>query len=221
MTRVARIVVPDVPHHVTQRGVRRQTTFHEPADYQAYLSMLAGACRRSGTRVWAYCLMPNHVHFVMVPSVPDGLRAALGAVHRQHAENINRRFGWQGHLWQARFYSCPMDERHLLAAVRYVECNPVRAGLTRTAAEWPWSSARAHLCGRDDELVEVTPMRQRIADWSTYLAESSSGEFLENVSRHTRSGRPLGAGEFVQSLENRLGRTLAPRPAGRKRKENR
>lgn len=216
MTRVARIVVPDIPHHVTQRGVQRQTTFHQPADYQAYLSMIAGACQRAGTRVWAYCLMPNHVHFVMVPSTPDGLRASLSAVHRKHAENINRRYGWQGHLWQARFYSCPMDEGHLIAAVRYVECNPVRAGLTRNAAEWPWSSARAHLCGRDDGFVEVAPMRQRVADWSAYLAEGSSGEFLETVSQHTRTGRPLGAQEFVRALEDRLQRPLALRPAGRK-----
>lgn len=216
MTRAARIVVPDIPHHVTQRGVRRQATFHETADYQAYLSLLAGACQKAGTRVWAYCLMPNHVHFVMVPSDADGLRAALSAVHRRHAETINRRFGWQGHLWQARFYSCPMDEGHLHAAVRYVEMNPVRAGLTRSAEEWPWSSARAHLRGRDDGLVEVAPMLQRIADWSQYLAEASPCGFLETVSRHTRTGRPLGAKEFVQDLEGRLQRALALRSAGRK-----
>lgn len=221
MTRMARVVVLGLPHHVTQRGTRRQTTFFEPADYRAYLSLLAVACRRAETRVWAYCLMPNHVHFVMVPSSHDGLRAALSDAHRRYAEAVNRRFGWRGHLWQERFYSFPMDEGHLHAAVRYVERNPVAAGLTRTAAEWPWSSARAHLAGRDDELVEVGPMLQRVGDWATYLEKVLSEEQLETISRHTRSGRPLGSKVFVADLERRLQRILAPRPSGRKPIERR
>ncbi len=216
MSRIARVVVAGLPHHVTQRGNRRQTTFFEPSDYRTYLSMLAVACRRAGTRVWAYCLMPNHVHLVLVPSAEDGLRAPLSGTHRRYAEGINRRFGWRGHLWQERFHSFPMDEGYLLATVRYVERNPVAARLTRTAAQWPWSSARAHLAGRDDELVEVGPMLERINDWAAYLAQTPGSETLEVIARHTRTGRPLGEGEFVAHLERRLQRPLAPQRRGRK-----
>jgi len=216
MARMARVVVPGLPHHVTQRGNRRQTTFFEPADYVAYLSWLAAACKQYGTSVWAYCLMPNHVHFVMVPSTSDGLRATLSNVHRRYEENVNHRFGWRGHLWQERFYSCPLDEGHLHAAVRYVERNPISAGLVGTATEWPWSSARAHLAGQDDRLVKVAAMLQRVDDWTTYLATALSDTQLDAISRHTRTGRPLGCKAFVNDLERQLRRDLAPKSRGRK-----
>ncbi|MEQ8661485.1 MAG: transposase [Gammaproteobacteria bacterium] len=216
MGRMARVVMPDVPHHVVQRGNRRQPTFFGAADYRAYLRLVACACARTATRVWAYCLMPNHVHLVMVPSVEDGLRAALSDAHRRYALRINERFDWRGHLWQERFHSFPMDEEHLLAAVRYVERNPVTAKLTRTAAQWPWSSARAHLAGRDDALVEVAPMLGRVGDWGAYLREAPGKEAMEAIVRHTRTGRPLGSADFVATLEQRLQRTLAPRRRGRR-----
>ncbi|MGE0487040.1 MAG: transposase [Gammaproteobacteria bacterium] len=216
MSRMARVVVPGLPHHVTQRGARRKETFFGPADYAEYLSLIARACKRCGTRVWAYCLMPNHVHFVMVPSTEEGLRAALGDPHRRYAASVNERFGWQGHLWQDRFHSFPMDEAHLLAAVRYIERNPVAAGLTRTADEWPWSSAHAHLAARDDDLVEVAPMLERIADWSGYLETPTADAERDAISRHSRSGRPLGGKMFVAELERHLLRRLTPLPSGRK-----
>ncbi|MGR8921136.1 MAG: transposase [Gammaproteobacteria bacterium] len=219
MARIARVVVPGTPHHVTQRGNRRQTTFFGAADYRKYLELVAVGCRKAETRVWAYCLMPNHVHLVMVPSTEDGLRVALGDAHRRYAQRVNGRFGWRGHLWQERFYSFPMDEAHLRATVRYVERNPVAAKLTQTAAEWPWSSARAHLAGRDDQLVEAGPMLQLVADWSSYLAEIPAAETLDTIARHTRTGRPLGSKDFVERLERRLGRPLAPQRRGRKRQK--
>lgn len=218
MARMPRVVVPLCPHHVTQRGSRRQPTFFRDDDYRVYLRLMAERCRRAGTRVWAYCLMPNHVHLVMVPSHQDGLRAALGEAHRRYSRIVNLRMDWQGHLWQERFHSVPVDERHLLAAVRYVERNPVAARLCAHPRDWPWSSAPAHLQGRDDVLVEVGPMLSRVSDWGAYLAGPGDEDIGARLSRHARTGRPLGDARFVERLERITGRVLTPRPSGRRPK---
>jgi putative transposase len=202
---------------VTQRGNRRQVVFFRDEDYRAYIAMLAKACRLAQTEVWAYCLMPNHVHFILVPSDTDGLRAVFGEAHRRYTRRINVREGWCGHLWQARFYSFPMDEAHLLAAVRYVELNPVRAGLVRRAEGWPWSSATAHLAGADDALVRVGPMLERVAQWREYLEGPGSAEQTDALRRHTRNGRPLGAARFIDVAERISGRVLRAGKPGRKR----
>ena len=148
MARLARLVVPGLPHHVTQRGNRRQQTFFCEEDYAAYLELMAEWCAKRGVEIWAYCLMPNHVHLVAVPQSKDGLRRAIGEAHRRYTRRINFREKWRGYLWQGRFASFVMDEPYLLAAARYVELNPLRANLVADAAEWPWSSAGAHLWRR-------------------------------------------------------------------------
>ena len=125
MARLARIVVPGMPHHITQRGNRRQQTFFNSDDYSVYIDLMAQWCREQGVRIWAYCLMPNHVHLVAVPSSEGGLRRAIGEAHRRYTRRVNFREGWRGHLWQGRFASFVMDESYLLAAARYVELNPV------------------------------------------------------------------------------------------------
>lgn len=214
MPRISRIVVPHYPHHVTQRGNRRQQTFFTSSDYEHYIRLLSKFCEKAGTQIWAYCLMPNHVHIVMVPSHEDGLRAALAEAHRRYTLAINSRNEWRGHLWQERFYSFPMDETHLLAAVRYVERNPVAARLCRHPQDWPWSSAAAHLRGRDDMLVDVQPMLSRITDWERYLSDDADVEIERRICEHSRTGRPLGDDPFVRTLEKITGRVLARRRPG-------
>ncbi len=218
MARMARVVVPFYPHHVTQRGNRRQRTFFGDDDYVTYLELMSEFCRKAGTRVWAYCLMPNHVHLVMVPSRVDGLRAALGEAHRRYTRAVNSREKWRGHLWQERFHSFPMDEAYLLATVRYVERNPVAARLCRHAEDWPWSSAAAHLRARDDGLVEVRPMLSRVDDWTTYLSNGGDDGIGVHISTNSRTGRPLGNARFVHTIERITSRVLACRPPGRKKK---
>ena len=169
----------------------------------------------SGTDVWAYCLMPNHVHLVMVPDNEDGLRSALGEAHRRYTRHINFREGWRGHLWQERFHSFPMDEEYLRATVRYVELNPVKARLCRRPQDWRWSSAAAHIAGVDDWLMKVSPMLERIDNWMLYLSnEDTSNDDL--VALHTRTGRQLCSENFVKQLENICGVALARRKPGRK-----
>jgi len=218
MARLARVVVPGVPHHVTQRGNRRQETFFNEEDYAAYLTLLGEWCGRCGVEVWAYCLMPNHVHLIVVPDSEDGLRRGLGEAHRRYTRRINFREGWRGHLWQGRFASFAMDERYLLRAARYVELNPVRAKLCRAPWRWRWSSAAAHVAGRDDGLVRVRPLLERVKDWREFLTEALEAQEIELLRRHERTGRPLGASAFLDRIERTLGRIVRPAKRGRKPK---
>ena len=137
MARIARVVAPGVPHHVTQRVNRRQQTFFCDDDSRAYLELMAQWCSRCAVEMWAYCLMPNHVHLVAVPESEDGLRRGIGEAHRRYTRRINFRERWRGHLWQGRFASYAMEERYLLAAARYIEMNPVRAGLVDALGSIP------------------------------------------------------------------------------------
>ena len=219
MARFPRVVVPGLPHHVTQRGARRMQVFFTRDDYRSYALILARLARRYALDIWAYCLMPNHVHLVAVPSTEDGLAKPLGQAHRAYAREINSRNQWTGHLWQERFASFPMDEPHLMAAIRYVLLNPVRSGLAPSATDWPHSSARAHVLGEADPLVNPRPAAERIENWRLYL-ENRSNKETEAFRRHSRIGRPLGSESFVDRLEKLSGRRLRPRRVGRKPKGN-
>ncbi len=215
MPGVARLVMPGLPHHVTQRGNRRQQTFFCDDDYAAYIELMAHWCHERGVRVWAYCLMPNHVHLIVVPSSEEALARAIGEAHRRYTRRINFREKWRGYLWQGRFASFVMDEAYLLAAVRYVELNPVRASLVLDAADWRWSSATAHLSGRDDALVQVAPLMAMVPDWRGFLNSAMPEEELRNLREHARTGYPLGHTTFVERLERTVGRSLRPGKPGR------
>jgi putative transposase len=216
MARIARIVVPFVPHHVTQRGNRRQTVFFGEDDYLAYLALLTEHARKAGVRVWAWCLMPNHVHLMLAPPTPEALRAALAEAHRRYSRRVNFREGWRGYLWQGRFASCPMDEAHALAAARYIELNPVRARLAAAPEAWRWSSARAHLTGESDGLTEPGALGVAAGAWRDFLAAGLDDGMLETIRSGERTGRPLGDAAFVARIESATGRDLARRKPGPK-----
>lgn len=216
MPRIARIIAPGIPHHVTQRGNRRMETFFRDEDYQAYLALMAEWCRKCNVAIWAYCLMPNHVHLIAVPETEEGLRLAIGEAHRRYSAMINRRQKWTGHLWQGRFSSFPMDETYLLAAVKYIEMNPVRANLVPDPYSWQWSSARAHAAGQDDMLVKVAPLLEMVGAWKQFLSDANE-EDADKIRGHERTGRALGGDTFLDSLEFSLQRIVKPRKAGRKK----
>jgi len=216
---MARIVVPDLPHHVTQRGNRRQDVFFDDHDRRRYLLLLLEYSQKHLLEIWAYCLMTNHVHFVAVPRAADSLAATFKPVDMRYTQHVNRRLHGTGHLWQGRFYSCPLDDEHLWEAVRYVERNPVRAGLVKRAERYPWSSAAVHIGRRKDPLVTgdlVT--RGVVEDWSAWLRQADDEEVLKRLRMRTRTGRPAGDAAFVARLEDESGRFLAPRKGGRPRK---
>ena len=216
MPRQARVVIPGAPHHVTQRGNRRQQTFFRDADYLTYLHLAAEAFSEAGVEVWAYCLMPNHVHLIAAPSEPAALAAAVGATHLRYTRQINGRERWTGYLWQGRFASFPMDEDYLLTCARYVGLNPVRAGLTERAIDWPWSSVRAHVEGRVDPLLTPGPLAERLRpNLARFFEADVDDEARRKLRRASTTGRPLGAAEWVKALERTTGRVLAAPPMGR------
>ncbi len=217
MGQMARVVAPGHPHHVIQRGNRRQPTFFCQEDYRVYSELMDQWCRELHVEVWAYCLMTNHVHLVAVPDSREGLAKAVGEAHRRYTRHVNFREGWRGHLWQGRFKSYPLDESYLLAAVRYIELNPVRARLVEDPAAYPWSSAAAHLGCRDDPLVETSPLSQMVTDWREFLESGIGEDDVELLRLHERTGRPLGSDDFLARLEGELGRVLRRQKPGRKR----
>lgn len=208
MPKFSRVVVPEYPHHVTQRGSRRQQVFFCEEDYQAYTELVAQAKAGADAEIWAYCLMPNHVHLVVVPHRGDSLARLCRNAHSKYAYRVNKRENWQGHLWQERFHSFPMDEEHLLATVRYVEMNPVRAGLCQSPMDWPWSSVHAHQQGENDLLVNVIPMLRRVDNWSAYLDVDEMPAKLDKLRKHSRTGRPAGNEDFLRELGNVTGRSF-------------
>ena len=215
MARLSRVVIPGIPHHVTQRGNGRQRTFFEEADYALYLDLLADAAERARTEVWAYCLMPNHVHIVLTPSDEDGLWRTFGELHRRYTGFINARRRTTGHLWQGRFGSVAMDEAHFATALRYVALNPVRARLVKRAEDWRWSSTRAFLDRADDHVVKVAPAIERVGDFATFLGEDFDEAPTYAALRKAESvGRPIGSPEWLTDMEARTGRSLAPKRRG-------
>lgn len=218
MARRARNVFPDVPHHVTQRGNFRMDVFGDDEDRRQYLDWLRHYADTYGLEILAYCLMPNHIHLIVVPRRADSLGRTLGLAHMRYSQYVNRKVGRAGHVWQGRFFSCPMDDAHLLTATRYVERNPVRAGLVKRAEKWGWSSAGEHLAGRrlpgaswpDDELL---------SGWSEVLGEADSPSEIEEIRRQTYTGRPLGDERFVRKLERIVGKVLRRLHVGRPRKK--
>jgi len=220
MARLARIVVPRVPHHVTQRGNGRQQTFFGADDYALYRDLLGRACRAADVEVWAWCLMPNHVHLILVPRDRDGLRRALSRVHRAYAGTIHARQRRTGHFWQGRFGAVAMDEAHLAAAVRYVLFNPVRARLVARPEDWPWSSLHAHLSGAHDGVTTPGPLDARFPSLTGLLgAGEDDGDAHDRLRRAETIGRPLGGAAFLETVEAMLGRSVAARKRGPKPKQ--
>ncbi|WP_315737368.1 transposase [Bradyrhizobium sp. SZCCHNR1093] len=218
MARLARVVVPGLPHHVTQRGNGRARTFFGDDDYALYRDLLATHCRAADVAVWAWCLMPNHVHLILVPSDADGLRRALSRVHRIYAGVIQARRKRSGHFWQGRFGAVAMDEAHLAAALRYVSLNPVRARLVARAQDWVWSSTRAHLRGRDDGLTEREPVKAMFPDIAELLTRAPEDEeaLFARLRAAESIGRPIGSDRFLTRIEKMTGRVLKPAKRGPK-----
>ena len=219
MARLPRMVLPGIPHHVTQRGNRRERTFFEEGDYALYLDLLAEAAGRYGVEIWSYCLMPNHVHIVAVPRDADGLSQTFRYVHRHYTGYVNARMRVTGQLWQGRFASVAMDEQHLFAALRYVALNPVRARLVARAEDWRWSSVRAHYAGQGDHVVRVTPALERVGDFRVFLGEDFDEAFTYAALRKAETiGRPVGSAEWLEDMAAMTGLSLVPGKRGPKPK---
>lgn len=218
MARLARIVLPDIPHHVTQRGNGRAQTFFCEADYRLYLTLLADHCRAARVAIWAWCLMPNHVHLILTPADADGLRKSLSKVHRQYAGHIHARERRTGHFWQGRFGCVAMDEAHLAAAIPYVVLNPVRARLVPRAEQWQWSSIHAHLDpGTGDGITDTEAVVTRFPDIAARVRAGEQVDMSDAIRKAETIGRPLGDDSFFAAAESQTGRKLRPKKRGRKK----
>ncbi len=221
MARIKRIVVPGYPHHVVQRGVRSMDIFFEEDDRAEYLHLLRQQGERFGVRFISYCLMTNHVHLIAIPDREESLARAIGEAHRQYTRMINFRDDVRGYLFQGRFSSCPIENgSYLLAAVRYVECNPVQGNMVRVPWEYPWSSASFHVGSTAyDPLVSRSALLSEIHDWKELLggmpASGLTGEFQEK----SRTGRPFGSEAFFEIVEQATGRDVRPKRPGRPGKQ--
>jgi putative transposase len=217
MARLARLVVPGVPHHITQRGNRRQIVFFSDSDKSLYLKILSETKAGSRFSILAYCLMNNHLHLIAIPATKDDFAEILGETHRKYTTLINMRESWKGHLWQGRFGSCPMEEPHLYNAAKYVERNPVRAGLVEKAEQFAWSSARGHLGLWTDPLLDRDcGAFLDFGNWRSYLAGKDDEKFVDGLKRHERTGRPFGQADFLARIEALTGRKIKKNKPGRK-----
>ena len=221
MPRIARVVAENAPHHVTQRGNARRTVFEIDSDRLVYLSLPGDHFRLHELALLGFCLMPNHLHLIVVPKRPGSMALVLREAHGRYAAYLNARQGASGHVWQGRYYSCPLDGEHLWRALRYTERNPVRAGLVDRAERYPWSSAAIHCLGGDcwGEIdLGLWQQRWTCAEWREYVGIPDADNDAERIRKNTHTGRPLGTEEFVENVERALGRLLAPRRGGRPQK---
>lgn len=220
MPRIARAVATGYPHHITQRGNYQQHVFEAEEDYIQYLHWLKEYSRKYSLKIWAYCLMNNHVHFVCVPMENDSLAKTFNTLHMRYSQYFNKKKRALGHLWQGRFYSSSLDERHLYAAIRYIENNPVRAKIAERPHEYKWSSAKAHVYGGNDSvLASDCYLVKEIKDWLSYLTERDDKTLIDNIRKNSKTGRPCGDETFIQKIEGVLGRRLNALPKGRPRRK--
>ena len=223
MPRRPRIIFSQMPHHVTQRGNYRQNVFENINDYQKYSYLVAEYAIKYQVEIIAYCLMQNHVHFIVIPFAQDGLARLFNTAHMRYSQYKNRQKGKKGHLWQGRFYSSVLDGSYLLHAMRYVEQNPMRAGLVKKANEYVWSSARQHLGLEKDSIIKttgnekITQMVGAKTDWQEYLNHSDA-MMEEKMRVKTKKGLVIGSEEFIAELEQKTGLYLKEKKVGRRYK---
>ncbi|MBO1927231.1 transposase [Thiomicrorhabdus sp. 6S2-11] len=221
MPRLARVVIPDIPYHVTQRGNRREDVFFDDEDRQFYLELLNEYAQKHQVEIWAYCLMTNHIHLILRPTSKEGLQQVLKPLHMRYAQYINKKMGWKGHLWQGRYFSSALDEAYAYQAIRYVELNPVRAKMVKSAVDYEWSSARAHSGLEESELLARLPTQYQPSqqpDWLSYLNENEDAELIAVIRRNIEKGLPCGNEDFISKLEKATDRALTFKPVGRPKK---
>ena len=222
MPRVSRIIAPGHPHHVTQRGNNHAPVFFDDEDRTTYLKLLAGYAEKHRLQIWAYCLMENHVHILAVPESADSLARGIGLTNQVYTQYLNRKLHHSGRLWQNRFFSCIVEQEQCLWEVaRYIERNPLKAGLAERPEDYPWSSARAHIVGGRDQVLSaasawLSPRKRKAYAEFVGLTDEKANAMIR---RATRTGRPYGSEKFIDALEARLHQPLRPRKPGRPAKK--
>ena len=228
MPRIARIVAVGHPHHVTQRGNYRQDIFDDDESRAKYLKFVQTESERYGLEILAYCLMSNHVHFIVVPETLGSMGNVFKYVNMKYSQYFNKKFGERGHLFQGRFFSTVMDEAHTMTCVKYIERNPVRAKMVKGPLEWKWSSANGHCGGKTKKQASLRlPRLQALfkyvgidqKEWQKYLEQEDDAVEMRKIKENTIKGRPLAGVGFIKRLEEKLDRVLILKSRGRPRKK--
>ena len=219
MPRDARVVCAGVPYHVTQRGNYRQDIFEEEEDREKYMEFFMMYLEKFEVKLYAWCLMSNHVHFIVEPSTEDGLANLFRFAHMRYSQYFNRKKGASGHLFQGRFHSSPLDADHLYEALRYVELNPLRAGIVSRVDGYKWSSMKTHLTGKGKYPLSSVNKYLEIHDWKEYLKEKADEEILKTLRSRAKTNRPAGDAKFIKKIEKLTGRTLTFNKKGRPKKK--
>ncbi|MEA3305502.1 MAG: transposase [Candidatus Omnitrophota bacterium] len=220
MPRHARIVIPNVAHHITQRGNYSQGIFKVTADYKKYCIWMKEYSKKYKLDILAYCLMSNHVHFIVIPKREDSLKLVFNTAHMRYSQYMNRKKKAHGHLWQSRFFSCLLDDVHLYRAIRYVERNPVRAKMVKRAWEYQWSSAQEH-AGMETSLIPISKsFDMNYEEWKRYMCDKDP-EIEKEIWLKTQRGLAVGEKQFIKRIERKIERSLEclnpGRPWGRKK----
>jgi putative transposase len=208
MPRINRIIIPDVPHHICHRGNNQQAIVHDDNDRLKYLSILKKSCDKRGLNILGYCLMDNHIHLVAVPSDENSLSSAIQVAHGDYARRFNYRYEIKGHLWEGRYYSCPLDDAHFIQALLYVDRNPVRAGMVKDLSKYRWSSIHIHTGKGDpaDLVKEYAWARiQELSDYKTQLLQEEDKMFVDRIRLSTKYGQPAAIDKGIQELEAKSG----------------
>ena len=221
MPRIARIVGVGYPHHIVQRGNNREKVFLDQGDYERYLSFFSKYSEEKEVAVLAYCLMPNHIHLLLRPSKVEALPKMMQGITLCYSKYFNGKNGRTGRLWECRYHSTVIDgDRYLWAVSRYIEHNPVRAGIVKKSEDYPYSSARAHLLGRKDPLLKEPLFdNSELNEYRRFFWLEEDKKVIAEIRKQTRLGKPLGDGSFLKILSERLGCSLSFRPKGRPRKK--
>lgn len=200
-----RITIKGLPHHVIQRGLQGRQTFLTDDDYATYLKIMTECCLSYGIDIWAYCLMPDHVHLIAVPKEKDALSNCLRVAHGRYTRYINQRTGNKGQFWQGRYSSHLLDAHYLIACARYIEINPVKREYVNQPEDWHWSSAQAHISKSKDPLVQIAPLLERVdINWRDFLAQSRPEKEADLFYLHEKNGQPLGNDDFLDMVKEKL-----------------
>lgn len=215
MARIARVVIPNHPHHITQRGVRSMNIFFKDEDYQYYKKVLYTQAQIYDLQIISYCLMTNHVHLIVIPKTKESLAKVIGETHRLYTRKINFEQKVKGHLFQSRFYSTPLDETHLLNAIKYVELNPVKARMVRFPWDYKYSSVLHRMNYQNDKILSTNETINNIKNYKDFLLRD---EDYENIKEKTRTGKPCGSLEFYEKIKELTGVDYLPKKPGPKKR---
>lgn len=216
MARKARVILTGEAHHVTQRGNRRQNVFFCEEDYHVYLKFLQSTSGAFGFSILSYCLMPNHIHLLVVPTDPGAMREGISHLHQLYTRYINKPRGWGGHLWQGRFFSCPVESVGVPAVARYIELNPVRAKLCDVPANYRWSSAHVACEKSRNGRSGFSSIQSPATSWAEYLAMDETEEKIRGMRLAVSTGRPFGSEAFLRHVEAKAGISFALKKPGPK-----